>query len=98
VIDPIAPSLGAIVIPVSKLDTSPLESLTPDQRAWILEDERRWRRAYAIAAEHPGTRRGGNLPRTSQPREDTHGPPAGGAAAWKTFQRPAPVRKRSSKR
>ena len=44
---------------VSGPDVSPLESLTPEERAWIVEDEKRWRRAYAIAAEHRGTDAGG---------------------------------------
>lgn len=31
-----------------------LESLTPDQRAWLLRDEQRWRRAHQIAHANPG--------------------------------------------
>lgn len=50
---------AATLIVVSEPDASPLESLTRDQRAWVIEDERRWRRAYAIAADHPGTDAGG---------------------------------------
>jgi len=28
--------------------------LTDDERAWLEADERLWRRAHAIAAQHPG--------------------------------------------
>ena len=30
------------------------EELAPDERAWLLESEARWRRAHAIATKHPG--------------------------------------------
>jgi Spy/CpxP family protein refolding chaperone len=37
------------------MSRSSLESLTPEQRAWLVEDERRWQRADRIAEQHPGT-------------------------------------------
>ena len=36
-----------------------LEELTPKQRAWLIEDESRWQRAYRISRLHPGTDPGG---------------------------------------
>lgn len=30
------------------------EGLSADERAWIAENERRWRRAHAIAEKNPG--------------------------------------------
>ena len=36
-----------------------LDSLPPDERAWIEADERRWRRAHEIAAKRPGMDVGG---------------------------------------
>lgn len=44
---------------MSGLDVSLLESLTPEERAWIVADERRWRLAHAIAADHKGIDAGG---------------------------------------
>jgi hypothetical protein len=32
----------------------PLATLTEEQRAWVLEHEALWRRAVAIAEQHPG--------------------------------------------
>jgi hypothetical protein len=34
-------------------------TLTPDEQAWVVRDEERWRRAHRIAARHPGTDIGG---------------------------------------
>lgn len=31
-----------------------VESLTEEERAWLVRDELRWQRAYAIAARNPG--------------------------------------------
>jgi hypothetical protein len=31
-----------------------VQPLTDDERAWLVKDEGRWRRARAIAAQHPG--------------------------------------------
>lgn len=36
------------------LNAEQLAGLTPEQRAWLVTDERRWQRARAIAARHPG--------------------------------------------
>jgi hypothetical protein len=36
-----------------------LEHLTAEQRQWLVEDERRWRRAHEIATAHPGIDVGG---------------------------------------
>jgi hypothetical protein len=33
--------------------------MTPEERAWLVRDEARWRRAYDIAKEHPGMDAGG---------------------------------------
>jgi hypothetical protein len=38
---------------------SELDALTPEQRAWLIEDERRWARAHEIASRHPGVDVGG---------------------------------------
>jgi hypothetical protein len=38
---------------------SSFESLTPEERAWLVIDERRWRRAHEIAARNPGVDAGG---------------------------------------
>lgn len=38
---------------------STFESLTPEQRAWLVEDEKRWQRAYGIAERNPGIDAGG---------------------------------------
>jgi hypothetical protein len=38
---------------------STVESLTPEQRAWLVEDEKRWQRAYGIAERNPGVDAGG---------------------------------------
>lgn len=38
---------------------SDVERLTAEQRAWLIADERRWARAHAIAARHPGVDAGG---------------------------------------
>jgi hypothetical protein len=35
------------------------ESLTDDERAWLVNDEKRWARARLIAARHPGVDPGG---------------------------------------
>jgi hypothetical protein len=35
------------------------EDLTAEERAWLLTDELRWRRAREIAARHPGMDPGG---------------------------------------
>jgi hypothetical protein len=35
------------------------DSLTADQRSWLVSDEKRWQRAYQIAARHPGVDAGG---------------------------------------
>jgi hypothetical protein len=35
------------------------DDLAPEQRAWLARDEKRWRRAHAIAAAHPGVDVGG---------------------------------------
>jgi len=60
---PRPPPGGDVVQParhgVSDPDVSLLESLTPEERAWIIADEERWRRAYAIAGEHRGIDAGG---------------------------------------
>jgi hypothetical protein len=31
-----------------------IEHLSADERAWVLANEARWRRAHAVAAKHPG--------------------------------------------
>jgi hypothetical protein len=36
-----------------------LAHLTDEERAWIVRDEARWRRARDIAAQHPGMDAGG---------------------------------------
>jgi hypothetical protein len=36
-----------------------LEDLTAEERAWLVEDERRWQRAQRIAERHPGVDVGG---------------------------------------
>jgi hypothetical protein len=36
------------------LDTSLLQSLSAEERAWVIADEKRWRRARRIVAAHPG--------------------------------------------
>ncbi len=36
-----------------------LSHLTPDQQAWVVEDEKLWRRAHEIARNHPQTDVGG---------------------------------------
>jgi hypothetical protein len=33
---------------------SGLEDLTPEQRAWAINDRRRWMRAHELAVAHPG--------------------------------------------
>jgi len=33
---------------------SELDRLTPEQRAWVVRDEKRWRRAHEIAQANPG--------------------------------------------
>ena len=38
---------------------STFESLPPEQRAWLVEDEKRWQRAYKIAERNPGVDAGG---------------------------------------
>lgn len=35
------------------------ESVTDDERAWLVNDEKRWQRARTIAARHPGMDPGG---------------------------------------
>ncbi|MBX3191110.1 MAG: hypothetical protein KF819_29200 [Labilithrix sp.] len=40
-------------------DESLLEELSPEERAWIVADEQRWRRARRIASRHPGVDPGG---------------------------------------
>jgi hypothetical protein len=35
------------------------EHLTPEQLAWLVEDERLWRRAHEIAVANPGVDAGG---------------------------------------
>jgi hypothetical protein len=35
------------------------ESLTDDERAWLVRDEKRWQRARIIAGLHPGMDPGG---------------------------------------
>jgi hypothetical protein len=36
-----------------------MDSLTPEERDWLVEDEKRWRRAHEIASLHPGVDVGG---------------------------------------
>jgi hypothetical protein len=36
-----------------------MDSLTPEDRDWLVVDERRWRRATEIAQRHPDTDVGG---------------------------------------
>jgi hypothetical protein len=36
-----------------------LDSLTPEQHAWLVADEKRWQRAHNIAERHPGVDAGG---------------------------------------
>jgi hypothetical protein len=38
---------------------SELDTLTDEQRAWLVADERRWRRAHEIAMAQPGIDAGG---------------------------------------
>jgi hypothetical protein len=38
---------------------SQVDALTPEQRVWLAEDERRWQRAWRIADRHPGVDAGG---------------------------------------
>jgi hypothetical protein len=33
--------------------------MTPEERAWLVRDEQRWRRAYDIAKQHAGMDAGG---------------------------------------
>jgi hypothetical protein len=40
-------------------DEGELAELPADARAWIVADERRWRKARRIAADHPGMDAGG---------------------------------------
>ena len=35
------------------------DSLTPEQKAWLVADEQRWARAHRIAEENPGVDAGG---------------------------------------
>jgi hypothetical protein len=35
-------------------DSPDVDTLTDDQRAWLLRSELLWREAHAIAASHPG--------------------------------------------
>jgi hypothetical protein len=35
------------------------DSLTAEQRSWLVSDEKRWQRAYQVAARHPGMDAGG---------------------------------------
>jgi hypothetical protein len=42
----------------SSVDSLPA-SLTPAERAWLIADEQRWRRAQRIAERHPGVDAGG---------------------------------------
>jgi hypothetical protein len=38
---------------------SSFESLTPEEREWVIRDERRWRRAHQIASRNSGVDVGG---------------------------------------
>jgi hypothetical protein len=38
---------------------SELDSLTPEERAWVVRDEKLWRRAHEIASRNPGVDAGG---------------------------------------
>jgi hypothetical protein len=38
---------------------STVDSLTPEQLAWLVEDEKRWQRAHRIAQRNPGVDAGG---------------------------------------
>ncbi len=38
---------------------APAEQLSPEQRAWVIENEQLWRRAHEIAARNPGVDVGG---------------------------------------
>jgi hypothetical protein len=38
---------------------SGLDALSPEERAWVLRDEQRWRQAHEIAAANPGVDAGG---------------------------------------
>lgn len=53
------PCKRGILIVVSLPDVSPLASLTPEERAWVIEDEKRWRQAHSIATEYRGIDAGG---------------------------------------
>ncbi len=39
---------------MSYTHTVRVEEMNDEERAWVVANERLWRRAYAIAAEHPG--------------------------------------------
>lgn len=39
---------------MSYTDAVRVEEMNDEERDWVVANERLWRRAYAIAAEHPG--------------------------------------------
>jgi hypothetical protein len=42
-----------------RFSVASVDSLTAEERAWIVADEKRWRRAGSIAEHHPGIDVGG---------------------------------------
>lgn len=44
---------------MSSFDDGDLAQLSAEERAWLVKDEQRWRRARRIATRHPGMDAGG---------------------------------------